>query len=67
MIYSGLRPFQCDECDKSFTVITLLKVHMKTYSGTIKQFRYEHGGKTFSTVGNLQTYLRIYSGGKPFA
>ncbi|EFB21816.1 hypothetical protein PANDA_010352, partial [Ailuropoda melanoleuca] len=62
---SPLKPYGCEECGKSYRLISLLNLHKKRHSG---EARYRCGdcGKLFTTSGNLKRHQLVHSGEKPY-
>lgn len=65
MAGSPLKPYGCEECGKSYRLISLLNLHKKRHSG---EARYRCGdcGKLFTTSGNLKRHQLVHSGEKPY-
>lgn len=60
-----MKPYGCEECGKSYRLISLLNLHKKRHSG---EARYRCGdcGKLFTTSGNLKRHQLVHSGQKPY-
>ena len=52
--YTGLKPFKCSKCDKSFLIASHLKEHDRTYIGE-KPFNCTKWDKSFSISSYLKT------------
>lgn len=62
---SPLKPYSCEECGKSYRLISLLNLHKKRHTGEAK-YRCEDCGKLFTTSGNLKRHQLVHSGEKPY-
>lgn len=62
---SPLKPYSCEECGKSYRLISLLNLHKKRHSGEAR-YRCEDCGKLFTTSGNLKRHQLVHSGEKPY-
>lgn len=62
---SPLKPYGCEECGKSYRLISLLNLHKKRHSGEAR-YRCEDCGKLFTTSGNLKRHQLVHSGEKPY-
>lgn len=62
---SPLKPYSCEECGKSYRLISLLNLHRKRHTGEAK-YRCEDCGKLFTTSGNLKRHQLVHSGEKPY-
>lgn len=65
LISSPLKPYGCEECGKSYRLISLLNLHKKRHSGEAR-YRCEDCGKLFTTSGNLKRHQLVHSGEKPY-
>lgn len=61
----GLKPFNCDVCDKTFPSIQNLNRHKLTHADE-KPFKCDMCDKGFLTVENLNRHKRIHTGEKPY-
>lgn len=62
---SPLKPYGCEECGKSYRLISLLNLHKKRHTGEAR-YRCEDCGKLFTTSGNLKRHQLVHSGEKPY-
>uniref|UniRef100_A0A2K6TZK3 Zinc finger and BTB domain-containing protein 17 n=1 Tax=Saimiri boliviensis boliviensis TaxID=39432 RepID=A0A2K6TZK3_SAIBB len=62
---SPLKPYGCEECGKSYRLISLLNLHKKRHSGEAR-YRCEDCSKLFTTSGNLKRHQLVHSGEKPY-
>uniref|UniRef100_A0A8D0FHP1 C2H2-type domain-containing protein n=1 Tax=Strix occidentalis caurina TaxID=311401 RepID=A0A8D0FHP1_STROC len=62
---SPLKPYGCEECGKSYRLISLLNLHKKRHTGEAK-YRCDDCGKLFTTSGNLKRHQLVHSGEKPY-
>ncbi|XP_078076530.1 uncharacterized protein LOC144498765 [Mustelus asterias] len=64
VIYTSVRPFNCDSCGKAFKRLQHLKLH-KDYHQNERPHKCEECGKAFVQSGDLRNHVRIHSGEKP--
>lgn len=62
---SPLKPYSCEECGKSYRLLSLLNLHKKRHTGEAR-YRCEDCGKLFTTSGNLKRHQLVHSGEKPY-
>ena len=59
------KPYQCDKCDKRFTMKRYLKQHQTTHSNE-KPFKCDKCGKQFSQKSYLKRHQILHTGEKAF-
>ena len=63
--HTGMKPYQCNHCDKAYTQSGDLKIHMRTHTGE-KPYHCNQCDKTFTHMSVLTKHLRIHNGEKPY-
>ncbi|XP_024414124.2 zinc finger protein 510 isoform X2 [Desmodus rotundus] len=63
--HSQVKPYKCNECEKSFCQKGHLIQHQRTHTGE-KPFECNECGKTFSQKSHLSTHQRIHTAEKPY-
>eukprot|EP00102_Acyrthosiphon_pisum_P014323 XP_008184319.1 PREDICTED: zinc finger protein 664-like [Acyrthosiphon pisum] len=62
---TGVKPFRCDMCKRTFSTSSSLNVHGKTHTGE-KPFKCNICSQTFSQSATLKNHTRKHTGEKPF-
>jgi KRAB domain-containing zinc finger protein len=65
-IHSGVRPFLCNACNKSFTTKISLKTHQRVHNW-MQPFWCDVCNKAFTAKQNLERHQLIHSGLRPFS
>lgn len=63
---TGLKPYQCPECEYCTNRADALRVHQETRHREARAFMCEQCGKAFKTRFLLRTHLRKHSEAKPY-
>ena len=66
LVHKGGKPFECDECDRSFAQRDKLQRHKKTHLAGEKKFICVECSMSFREAYGLKTHARIHTGEKPF-
>ncbi|XP_069499009.1 zinc finger protein interacting with ribonucleoprotein K-like isoform X3 [Ambystoma mexicanum] len=64
-LHTGVRPFACTLCEKSFFQKAYLVQHLKFHTG-IRPFRCNECPKSFKLKSDLHRHQRIHTGVRPF-
>ena len=64
-VFSGEKPFQCEECPKAFLHKESYKAHVRRHKGE-KPFSCEFCTKAFTEVWALKKHQRLHTGEKPY-
>ena len=56
-IHLGIKPFECEYCQKRFTQLGSLTRHIRTHTGE-KPYKCELCGKGFSQLNNSKTHMK---------
>ena len=58
--YTGVRPYKCDDCDKSLKDSLNFKKHQRTHTG-VRPYKCDDCDKSFKHNVNLKRHQRIYN------
>ena len=64
-IHREEKPYNCEQCGKSFKRAGELKVHIRSHSGE-KPFKCTHCDYSCSISGAMKEHIKIHTGVKPF-
>ena len=65
IVHTGVKPFQCDICDKTCSRKSNLNVHMRIHL-LDKPYKCTVCGRGFAQNGELSRHLRTHTGEKPY-
>lgn len=60
---AGSKRFKCEQCNKSFSLLPSLRVHMHTHTG---RFQCSDCERCFATATKLKEHIFIHTGERPF-
>ncbi|XP_062304671.1 zinc finger protein 135-like isoform X2 [Osmerus eperlanus] len=63
--HAGEKPYQCQECNKTFNRKSRLVVHMRTHTGE-KPYQCLECNNAFSLKASLVIHMRTHTGAKPY-
>ena len=63
---AAVKPYQCDQCDKTYVYRCLLMRHVRTHSGE-KPYQCDNCDKAFAQSPSLKKHMRTHTGEKPYA
>ncbi|CAL4161145.1 unnamed protein product, partial [Meganyctiphanes norvegica] len=64
-IHTGDNPYQCNQCGKSFSLLSNLENHNRIHTGE-KPYQCSYCDKAFTQKGNLKSHISIHTGKKPY-
>ncbi|NP_001119897.1 uncharacterized protein isoform X1 [Danio rerio] len=59
------KPFQCQQCPRSFRLKRFLQLHLRIHTGE-KPFVCRHCGETYTHQGNFKVHVRMHTEERPF-
>ncbi|KAL1377379.1 hypothetical protein pipiens_004181 [Culex pipiens pipiens] len=62
-VHSGLKPYQCELCDRTFRTGTHLKSHHTSVHSAEKAHECHVCQKRFALKGNLRLHMKVHAGG----
>lgn len=64
-IHTGIKPYACKVCNKSFSASSNLQSHLRIHTGE-RPFACMQCDKSFTEGGGLQRHMRVHTGVKPY-
>lgn len=65
VMHTGERVFKCDECQKSFKLLSHLKMHIYRFHTMERPYPCDSCGKRYASVTDLRCHLLIHSSERP--
>ena len=65
-VHRGVRPFQCDMCEKRFAQKATLRTHMRTHTGE-KPYQCKVCKRKFADLSTKRKHERVHDGLKPYS